>query len=133
MRRRVAAAVAAALLVAAMVIGCDAQPSSEVTIRIHYSAFEPATVRVPAGEPVTITLVNDDPIDHEWIVGDEAVHEAHGTGTHPAHDQLPTEVTVPALETRTTIVTFEAPGSYTFICHLPAHEAYGMVGVIVAG
>jgi plastocyanin len=133
MRRRVAAAMAATMLVTATVVGCEAQPSSEVTIRIHYSVFAPATVRVPAGEPVTFTLVNDDPIDHEWIVGDDALHEAHRTGTHPAHDQLPTEVTVPALETRTTVVTFDEPGSYTFICHLPAHEAYGMVGVIVAG
>src|SRR5918996_1446223 len=123
MRRHMAAAVAAALLVAAMVVGCGAQPSSEVTIRIHYSAFEPATVRVPAGGPVTITLVNDHPLDHEWVVGGEALHEAHRTGTHPAHDQLPTEVTVPALETRTTVVSFDEPGSYTFICHLPAHEA----------
>jgi plastocyanin len=133
MRRQMAAAVAVALLVAAMDVGCGAQPSSEVTIRIRYSAFEPATVRVPVGVPVTIELVNNDPIDHEWIVGDEALHEAHRTGTHPAHDQLPTEVTVPALETRTTVVTFDQAGSYAFICHLPAHEAYGMTGVIVAG
>lgn len=132
MRRRAAAALAA-LVVAALAGGCGTQATTDVTIRIGYSAFEPGTVRVPAGVPVTFVLVNDDPIDHEWIVGGAAIHEAHRTGTHPAHDQVPTEVTVPALETRTTVVTFDEPGSYVFICHLPGHEAYGMVGVVVAG
>jgi uncharacterized cupredoxin-like copper-binding protein len=27
-------------------------------------------------------------------------------------------------------VTFAEPGEYKMICHLPGHEAYGMVGVL---
>ena len=30
----------------------------------------------------------------------------------------------------TTTVTFQQPGEYKFICHLPGHEAYGMVGIL---
>ena len=44
---------------------------------------------MPAGVPVTIVLRNDDPIDHEWIVGDAAVHERHRTGTEPVHGVAP--------------------------------------------
>jgi len=131
MRRRMAAIVAA-LGVAALVAGCGPQATTEVTVTIHYSAFEPTSVTVPHGVPVTFVLVNDDPIDHEWIVGDEALHERHRTGTEPFHHQRPTEVSVPALETRTTVVTFDEPGQYAFICHVPGHETYGMVGVITA-
>jgi uncharacterized cupredoxin-like copper-binding protein len=40
-------------------------------------------------------------------------------------------VSVPAGTTRATTVTFAKPGSYLFICHLPGHEAYGMVGTVV--
>ena len=105
--------------------GADA---AEATIAIHFSRFVPEEVTVPAGVPVTITLQNDDPIEHEWIVGAPDVHERHRTGTEPYHDQVPTEVTVPALESRTTTLTFERPGEYLYICHLPGHEAYGMVG-----
>jgi uncharacterized cupredoxin-like copper-binding protein len=101
-----------------------------VAIAIRYSHYSPAEITVPAGVPITFRLVNDDPIDHEWIVGDEAVHAAHRTGTEPAHDSRPTEVTIPARSSRTTTVTFEAPGRLLFICHLPGHEAYGMVGVL---
>ena len=115
-----------ALLASACGGGADA--SAEATIAIHFSRFVPEEVTVPAGVPVTITLRNDDPIEHEWIVGTPDVHERHRTGTEPYHDQVPTEVTVPALDSRTTTITFERPGEYLYICHLPGHEEYGMVG-----
>jgi uncharacterized cupredoxin-like copper-binding protein len=46
------------------------------------------------------------------------------------HATRPTEVTVPALSTRTTTLTFAEPGDYAYICHLPGHEAYGMHGTV---
>lgn len=127
------AIVLAGLLSVGMLAGCTgaAAGSRTVAIAVRYSAFSPQAIRVPAGVPITFRLINDDPIDHEWIVGDEAVHIAHRTGTEPAHDSRPTEVTMPALETRTTTVTFDAPGRLSFVCHLPGHEAYGMVGALV--
>jgi uncharacterized cupredoxin-like copper-binding protein len=101
-----------------------------VAITIHYSHYEPATVTVPVGRPVTFVITNTDPIDHEWIVGDAATHERHRTGTEPVHGARPTEVTIPALSEKRTTVTFASPGSQQFICHLPGHEAYGMVGTV---
>ena len=104
---------------------------TRVEIRIHYSHFDPSAIVVPAGRPVTFVIRNDDPIDHEWIVGDDAVHERHRTGTEPRHDSRPTEVTIPALSTRETTVTFSQPATWRYICHLPGHEAYGMAGTVV--
>ena len=102
----------------------------EIPIRIHYSHYEPAAVTVPVGRAVTFVITNDDPIDHEWIVGDAATHERHRTGTEPVHGARPTEVSIPAMSQKRTTVTFAAPGSLQFICHLPGHEAYGMVGTV---
>jgi uncharacterized cupredoxin-like copper-binding protein len=101
-----------------------------IEITMRYSAFDPTQVVVRAGEPVTFVLINGDPIDHEWLVGDEAFHERHRTGTEPHHGDRPEEVSVAAGATVTTIVTFRSPGEYRFICHLPGHEAYGMVGLL---
>jgi uncharacterized cupredoxin-like copper-binding protein len=101
-----------------------------IEIHVHYSHYEPAAVSVPLGRPVTFILVNEDPIDHEWIVGDAALHERHRTGTEPRHDSRPTEVTIDALTTRQTTITFERPGELRYICHLPGHEQYGMVGTL---
>jgi uncharacterized cupredoxin-like copper-binding protein len=67
----------------------SAQTSSEQTIVIHHSHFLPNVVTVRAGTPVTFTLRNDDPIEHEWIVGTEEVHQRHRLGTEPVHDQFP--------------------------------------------
>ena len=100
------------------------------TIAIRYSRFSEQVIEVKAGEPVTFELRNDDPILHEWIVGTEEVHERHRTGTEPYHDEVPTEVSLPAYETRLTTITFDTPSDYPFVCHLPGHEAYGMRGVI---
>jgi len=100
------------------------------TIVIRFSHFNPGLVEARAGEPITITLRNDDPIDHEWIVGKPDVHQRHRTGTEHYHGSIPTEVTVPALSERVTTVEFDQPGDYQYICHLPGHEEYGMVGVL---
>jgi uncharacterized cupredoxin-like copper-binding protein len=119
--------VAVATLVLA---GCQDATAGEVTITAHYSHFGPGLVRVPAAKPVTFVLRNEDPIEHEWIIGPPEAHERHRTGTEPVHDSRPDEVTVPALSERTTTLTFDKPGDYVFICHLPGHEAYGMRGVV---
>ena len=116
--------------VAAAWVGTSGLGPVTADIDIHYSHYGPARVTVPAGAAVTFVLRNDDPIDHEWIVGDAAVHERHRTGTEPVHASRPTEVSIPAGQTRTTTVRFATPGTYLYICHLPGHEAYGMVGTV---
>jgi uncharacterized cupredoxin-like copper-binding protein len=124
------------VLLAGLAAGCAPSGSESgphsVTIRFHYSHFEPGVAAVRAGVPVTITLRNDDPIDHEWIVGAPAIHELHRHGSEAVHDERPTEVTVPALSSRVTTVTFAQPGTYAYVCHLPGHEKYGMAGTVIA-
>jgi uncharacterized cupredoxin-like copper-binding protein len=124
-RRAASALLAAALL--GVLSGCGASPM-RVQITIHYSHYDPPRLTVPHGVPVTFVIVNHDPIDHEWIVGDAALHQRHRTGTEPAHNARPTEITIAALTTRETTITFDKPGVLQYICYLPKHEDYGMVG-----
>ena len=86
---------------------------------------------VPHGRPITFVLINDDPIEHEWLIGDEAMHEKHRTGTEAHHAARPTEVSIPALSTVETTITFDEV-AWRYICHLPGHEQYGMVGLLTA-
>jgi uncharacterized cupredoxin-like copper-binding protein len=137
LRTRACLFIGAGLVALILVIGAAAvalagpskPTTTSATIEIHYSHFNPSEIAVPIGVPVTITLRNDDPIDHEWIIGDDAVQQKHRTGTELLHPSIPTEMVVPALSTRTTVVTFAQAGQLKYICHLPGHEAYGMVGV----
>lgn len=127
--------VAAVTLAAVVLAAASARPAqamqTNVEIVIHYSTFAPTTFTVPAGVPITFILRNDDPIDHEWLVGDAAFHARHRRGGEAVHGDRPDEVSLPPISARSTTLTF-APGTYAFICHFPGHEAYGMVGTMVA-
>jgi uncharacterized cupredoxin-like copper-binding protein len=123
---------AAALL--ALVTGCAAHAaaprSREVRVRIELSRFVPSVIDVRAGATVRFVVANTDPIDHEFIVGDAAVHARHERGTEAAHGAVPGEVSVPAETTASTTFRFDAPGEWVFACHLPGHFGYGMRGVV---
>ena len=110
--------------------GGEAARTVEVTM--HHSRFQPAVVRVAPGSTVRFLLRNTDPIDHEFILGDEAVQRRHEQGREREHHgQVPGEVSVAAGLEATTTYPFRAGGPATleFACHLPGHYAYGMRGV----
>jgi len=123
-----ASATATLLLLTALT---HAAAPTRVEIEIHYSHFDPSVLEVPYGVPVTFVIHNDDPIDHEWIVGDDATQQRHRTGTEAHHGARPTELSIAALTTVETTITFSQPVTWRYICHLPGHEAYGMVGTLL--
>jgi uncharacterized cupredoxin-like copper-binding protein len=107
-----------------------------IEIGINHSRFRPNNVAVEPGEPVRFVIRNDDPIDHEFIVGDEAVQRRHETGTEPHHGSIPTEISVPAGQVVTTTIEFSTDTGLDlskpllFGCHLPGHYDFGMKGEI---
>ncbi|MGH2597274.1 MAG: cupredoxin domain-containing protein [Actinomycetota bacterium] len=101
-----------------------------IHIRIHFSHFDTASIEVEPGQTIRFVVENTDPIDHEFIVGDDQVQQAHEAGTEAHHPPRPGEISIPAGETVTTTVTFPSLGNLLFGCHLPGHYAYGMRGVI---
>jgi len=134
--------VLAGLLVAAL-IGLGAvlvlrpwrpDPPSTVTIVMHHSRFVPGVVEARPGQAITFVVRNDDPIDHELIMGPEDVQRRHEAGREREHHgDVPGEVSVPAGSERRTTYRFTAPGSVPYACHLPGHFAYGMRGDVVVG
>jgi uncharacterized cupredoxin-like copper-binding protein len=121
----------AVLLLAGLAAGCTSSASPQpIEIRIHYSAFDPTELTVPRGVPITFVLINEDPIDHEWLIGDAAFHDRHRHGTEAQHGARRDEVSVAALSTASTTLTFARAGTILYICHVPGHEAYGMIGTL---
>ncbi|MBA3737117.1 MAG: cupredoxin domain-containing protein [Actinobacteria bacterium] len=135
--RAAAAAVALTLLVGAAAASRGAAARANdgtVRITIHYSKFEPADLAVEPGETVRFVIVNTDPIDHEFILGDEEVQRVHEEGTEAHHAPRPGEVSVAAGKTVVTTFTFpETSGELMFGCHLPGHYDFGMRGVVSIG
>ena len=101
-----------------------------VRLAIDHSRFSTDRIVVRVGTTVHFDVVNDDPIVHELIIGDDEVHRRHEQGTEAHHPAVPGEVTVGPNERGHTVFTFDAPGEVVFACHLPGHVAYGMTGVI---
>ncbi len=130
--------VVASALAAAVLVGCGdgddqgALGPGPVTVEValRHSAFVPERVRVVEGSEVRFLVRNEDPIDHELIVGPDEVHERHERGTHAVHDAVPGEVSVAAGRTGETTYRFDEPGTVVVGCHLPRHFGYGMAGEV---
>jgi uncharacterized cupredoxin-like copper-binding protein len=105
-----------------------------VVVTMRHSRFEPAVVRVDPGERVRFVLRNIDPIDHEFILGDDAVQRRHEQGRERRHHgDVPGERSVPAGGDAATTYAFPAALDghvLEFACHLPGHYAYGMHGTV---
>jgi uncharacterized cupredoxin-like copper-binding protein len=130
---KLAGGAVAALLAVALLGGSSPSTDRTVEITIHHSRFLPANIEVGPGTTIRFVLHNTDPIDHEFILGDEAVQTRHETGTEPHHGTTPGEVSVPAGGEATTTYTFSEPGRLLIGCHLPGHYAYGMRGSVRVG
>jgi plastocyanin len=111
-RPAIAAALAGILALAAVSGSCGGNDGA-VTILMHDNYFEPAEVRLAAGETVTIAAKNRGRLIHNITV-----------------DETPfrSDIVVNAGKESRFDVTFTAPGTYHFQCdyHLP-----GMVGVFI--
>jgi uncharacterized cupredoxin-like copper-binding protein len=101
-----------------------------VPVRIEHSRFSFDELTVRAGTVLELEVANDDPIDHELVVGGDDVHRRHARGTERVHPPVPGEVSVGAGEVGFTYYSFDEPGTYDVVCHLPRHAEYGMVATI---
>jgi uncharacterized cupredoxin-like copper-binding protein len=133
MRRWVTAGLLAVTLAACAPASGGEPTEQTVRVRLHYSRFHPEAFAFEAGTTVTFVVENADPIDHEFILGDEGVQLAHERGTEAYHPPRPGEMTVPAGETATTTYTFTEAGELIIGCHLPGHYAYGMRAPVRVG
>ena len=143
MRRAIRSAVAVAAALVTAVAGyaaADAQHADAatplgpglvtVTVTIHYSHFSLSSLHVRRGTTVRFLILDADPIDHEFIVGDAQVQALHEHGSEAVHPPVPGEVSVRPGEEGETFYRFDRPGLVLFACHLPGHFAYGMHGWI---
>ncbi len=145
-RSRLALIPAAALLVAACSSGgavnspAPSPPGSVSTAQTRIAVtmtdtlrFEPATMTVPAGAPVTFVVTNAGVLDHEFYLGDEAMQAHHeeemlemgGMG----HDE-PEGIAVDPGETKELTYTFDMPGPMLAGCHVAGHYAGGMKAAV---
>ena len=116
--RRVAGLVAIVAMVA-MMSGCQGQSagSGSAEIVLEDLRFVPNRIDAKAGVPITVRLVNRGTERHD--LNFPSLHMPGLAGV---------ESILEPGETRTITLTFDQPGTHTFICTLPGHAASGMTG-----
>jgi uncharacterized cupredoxin-like copper-binding protein len=100
--------------------------------------FDPSSVTVQAGEPVTFRVTNEGELPHEFVLGPQSVQDAHEEMAAEGmmeHGEMEVEGQLAALElepgqTREVTVTFDQAGEVPFGCHEPGHFAGGMKGTV---
>ena len=101
-----------------------------VIVDVEHSRFVPDHLRVVEGTEVRFVLRNEDPINHELIVGPASVHARHANGTEAYHPPKPGELSVGPDEQGVTSYVFDELGTVEMACHLPGHYAFGMHGEV---
>lgn len=101
-----------------------------VEIDVEHSRFSVDDLTVARGTTVRFVVANGDPINHELVVGDADVHARHTNGTELVHPPVPGEVSVGPGERGVTFYEFDEVGTFDFVCHLPRHAEFGMVGQV---
>jgi uncharacterized cupredoxin-like copper-binding protein len=108
----------------ASLTACSAAPPADavvvddgaIEIVTDGMSFAPDVFVVPADEPVQVTLVNPDVVEHDLDVFDAETGAAFHLHVHPG-ETVEATMTLPA-------------GDYEFICTVPGHLAAGMLGTV---
>lgn len=104
-----------------------APPQERITVKAEDSfKYDPASMTVPAGADVTITLENVGALEHSWLLTTTDIAPADVT----EEDVINGGFTGNIAGGETGRVTFTAPepGTYQFVCQIPGHAVGGMVG-----
>jgi uncharacterized cupredoxin-like copper-binding protein len=127
-------------VLAIALVGCASttQASTELAVEATDFAYTPATITVPVGEPVTLTLKNTGNVEHDFIVEKINVKDVSASDTGPAaHHQMGNEPEydlhffAKAGETSTLQFTALEPGTYEIFCSVAGHKEAGMLGQLV--
>lgn len=128
-------------VLAIFLVGCasnPAQATTEISVEAFDFAYQPASITIPAGEPVTITLNNVGKVEHDFVIEKINVTDvsasdtgpaAHHMGGHEADYDL--HFFARAGDTETLQFTALEPGTYEIFCTIEGHKAAGMVAELV--
>ena len=128
------------LALAIFLTGCasTSQAATEITLEATDFAFTPASITVPAGEPVTITLENNGKVEHDFVVDKINVTDVVASNGRPAeHHQMggmpdyDLHFFAKAGETETLQFTALEPGTYEVFCSIEGHKEAGMIGKLI--
>jgi len=110
----------AACFAAAIACGAAPPPEREITVGLTEYAFIPATIEVPAGQRVRITVRNTGRLEHDFAP------DQRGTALGLTHLHL-----APGATSSMDWTAPAEPVEVRIVCTLVGHEALGMVARLI--
>ena len=113
------------------------QPTTEITVEAADFAYNPLSITIPAGEPVTLTLENNGGVEHDFVIDTIDVTDVVASDSGPAeHHQMhqpeyDLHFFAKAGETSTLKFTAMQPGTYEIFCSIEGHKEAGMIGTLI--
>lgn len=129
-----------ALTVAILLTACSgtAAPEKEITLDLTDFSYSIPSFTIPAGEPVTVTLVNKGLVEHDFVIeqvdAQMTLLQDSGSEAHQAHgEESDFDVHASAQVGTTTVIelTILEPGTYQFFCSVEGHREAGMIGELI--
>ncbi len=101
------------------------------TVFLHDYYFQPATIEVPRGARVVLTVVNRGNHEHAWVLMEKDFVWEHPFDAEDSNHGL-TRVTVDVIGRDTLVFTAPSePGEYNIVCSILGHVEFGMVGTLI--
>ena len=129
------------LVCAILLAGCagaSGQPGTEITVEATDFTYDPVSITVPAGQPVTLMLNNMGKVEHDFVIdkinvanvetSDSGPAEHHQMGDMPEYDL---HFFAKAGETAALQFTALEPGKYGIFCSIEGHKEAGMIGELI--
>lgn len=130
------------LMVATIALaGCSTSASNqpvEIMLDAANMKYQPAMIEVMAGQPVKLTLRNNDTVDHDFSIMEIPMAAMGATAEPMAGHEMGDMATEPQLHmaalmgaTNTIEFTPTKSGTYEFYCTVAGHKEAGMVGTLI--
>ena len=115
--------------------GGAAQPGTEIELDAADFIYSPASVKIPVGEPVMLTLRNTGVVEHDFVIEQidvkSVLKKDSGSDAHHAHGEAENfDLHISAQPGDTSVLEFTVAesGTYIFFCSVAGHKEAGMVG-----
>ena len=117
------------MVLALLLTACgNSGPSTNISFTMTDFAFTPNEFTVPAGQEITVHIIHDGTVEHDFIV------MKYGTDAGEMFDEADKanvfwELDLQPEDSKTVVFTApEQPGTYQIICGMVGHLQSGMVG-----
>ncbi len=115
----------------------SAVPSTKIAIDLQDFVFAPASITIPANQPVTFTFTNSGSQEHDFVIEKISVTDVKMEGSMEHHmmsdsaSEYDLHIATPAGSTSELSFVAAQAGTYKIFCSVPGHKDAGMVGELV--